>query len=161
MAAVPGARTGTPRERAVLTPTTLLAVLLSSVLLGGVAPVALADGEDHHFLKHRFVRIRDGSLYPKVQPVGTHEATGWVNSSGKVAVVSFSAETARKMFCKSLNHFRINGDRLESGPIQARQFASLCRLAPGRYAYRVVLREEAGDSSLAPLREFAGTIIVE
>jgi hypothetical protein len=135
--------------------------LLSVLLLGLLSATALAETEDHVSKEHRFVRITSSSLHPKTQKVGADEAFGWVNYSSKLAVVSFDAEVARRMTCTSRGNFSVQGDRLESGPIQGRQFAALCHLSPGSYEYRVSLRSGAGGSGVNTGRDLKGTIVVE
>ena len=121
---------------------------------------ASEDESDHAKHEHRFVRITSGSLHPKALKVGTDEAFGWVNYSSKIARVSFDQEVAKKMLCTTRTGFQLTGDRLESGNIQGRQFASLCRLAPGEYAYLVELRSGAGTTGGSG-RTLEGTLIVE
>ena len=133
--------------------------LLSSASLALIASSAQADGEDHLSDEHHLVAISSDALNPKVHRVRASDAFGWANYSTKVAVVSFDSEVARKMICRSQGGFSINGDRLESGPIQGRQFVSLCHLAPGTYAYRVSLRSDASDP--VHERDLEGTLIVE
>ena len=106
------------------------------------------------------MRIRSSSLHPTAQKVGTDEAFGWVNYSSKVARVSFDQEVAKKMLCTTRTGFQLTGDRLESRDIQGRQFASLCSLQPGEYAYLVELRSGAGTSA-GTSRTLHGTLIVE
>ena len=138
--------------------TPVLSIIMLSVLSLSVA--ASEDESDHAKHKHRFVRITSGSLHPKAQNIGTSEAFGWVNYSSKIARVSFDKEVASKMLCTTRTSFRLAGDRLESGDIQGRQFASLCSLQPGEYAYRVELRSGAGTSA-GSSRTLKGTLIVE
>ncbi len=139
-----------------------LAAVVLTIGLAVLAFSAAASEEepDHAKHEHRFVRITSGSLHPKAQKVGTDEAFGWVNYSSKIARVSFDQEVASKMLCTTRTSFRLAGDRLESGDIQGRQFASLCSLQPGEYAYRVELRSGAGTSA-GSSRTLKGTLIVE
>ncbi len=55
--------------------------------------------------------------------------------------------------------FGVTDDRLVSTRIQGSQFASICNLAPGEYAYRVDLYSHSGDAVSA--RSFDGKIVVE
>ena len=137
-----------------------LAAAVLSILLfvSSFSAAASEDESDHAKHKHRFVRITSGSLHPKAQEVGVAEAFGWVNYSSKLARVSFDREVASKMLCTTRTSFRLTGDRLESGDMQGRQFATLCRLEPGEYAYLVELRSGAGD---APSRTLQGMLIVK
>ena len=139
--------------------------LAAAVLTIGLAVVAFSaaaseDESDHAKNEHRFVRIRSSSLHPKTQKVGTNEAFGWVNYSSKIARVSFDREVGGKMLCKTRTSFQLTGDRLQSGDIQGRQFATLCSLAPGEYAYLVELRSGAGTLA-GPGRTLKGTLIVD
>ncbi len=139
--------------------------LAAAVLTIGLAVLAFSaaaseDEPDHAKHEHRFVRIRSSSLHPTAQKVGTDEAFGWVNYSSKIARVSFDQEVAKKMLCTTRTGFQLTGDRLQSGDIRGRQFASLCRLAPGEYAYLVELRSGAGASA-GPGRRLEGALIVE
>ena len=140
--------------------------LATAALTIGLAVLAFSataseDESDHAKNEHRFVRIRSSSLHPKAQKVGTDEAFGWVNYSSKIARVSFDREVGQKMLCTTRTSFQLTGDRLESGDIQGRQFVSLCRLAPGEYAYLAELRSGAGTSAAVPGRRLEGTLIVE
>jgi hypothetical protein len=138
------------------------AVAALTVLLWVLSFSAAAseDESDHAKLKHEFVRITSGSLHPKVQRIGKGDAFGWVNYSSKVARVSFDGDVASKMMCTTRTSFHLTGDRLESGDIQGHQFATLCNLASGEYAYLVQLRSGAGSSSGLG-RTLKGTLIVE
>ena len=137
-----------------------LAAVVLSILLSALSFSAAAseDESDHAKHKHRFVRITSGSLHPKAQQVGSGDAFGWANYSSKLARVSFDREVAKKMLCTTRTSFHLTGDRLESGDIQGRQFATLCRLEAGEYAYVVELRSDAGS---APTRTLQGMLIVE
>jgi hypothetical protein len=138
----------------------MMAVLTIGLATLTLSAAAVGADSDHAKHEHRFVRITSGSLHPEEQKIGTDEAFGWVNYSSKIARVSFDAAVAEKMLCTTRTGFRITGDRLESGDIQGRQFAALCRLAPGEYAYRVELRSGAGPMA-GPDRTLEGTLIVE
>jgi hypothetical protein len=141
---------------AVLLPLGCLLVVLAA------SPAGAADDEpDHADHSHTFIRITNAGLYPSEQALDKGEAFGWVNYSTKIAKVSFPAETAKKMTCTTRGSFRVNGDRLESGDIQATQFATLCNLAPGEYPYRVELRSGSGTSGEAPPVARDGKIIVK
>jgi hypothetical protein len=125
-----------------------------------LSAAAVEEESDHAEHEHRFVRITRRSLHPKEQKIDTDEAFGWVNYSSRMARVSFDREVAKKMLCTTRGDFRITGKRLESGDLQGRQFAALCRLAPGAYAYRVELR--SGSVGIAGAeRTLEGTLIVE
>ncbi len=116
---------------------------------------------DHAEHRHAFVRITDGSIRPGSLRVDSEDALGWLNYSRKIARVSFDKDVAERMFCTAKGGFRIAGDRLVSQPIQAFQFASLCRLEPGEYTYRVELVGGAGSAqNLTPVSSREGKIVV-
>ena len=132
----------------------LLAMLLCSTIAAAVEP-------DHAEHEHRFVRITSAKLHPATQQIHATDAFGWVNYSSQIARISFDREVGKHLACTSRGSFRLTGDRLESGDIQARQFASLCRLAPGEYAYRVDLHAGIGSSGGGtPSRSFEGNLVV-
>ena len=135
---------------------TLLGLLLAN-------PAVSADeaAPDHLDRPHTFVRITEGSLHPAIQTIGASDAFGWINYSSRIARVSFDADVAKKLTCSSRGSFRLTGSRLESGDIQAQQFASLCSLAPGEYRYRVELRAGTGAGGGAPPEAREGTLIVK
>jgi hypothetical protein len=140
----------------------LAAIALSGIVFSllSFSAAASEDESDHAKHKHNFVRITSGSLHPETQEVGTGEAFGWVNYSSKIARVSFDEAVARKMQCTAITSFRVDGGRVVSGDIQGRQFASLCSLEPGEYAYLVELRSGAGTSA-GLSRELQGKLIVK
>jgi hypothetical protein len=144
----------------------LLAGLASLACLLAVLAAAPARSEeepepDHADHSHTFIRITNRGLYPGEQVLAKDDAFGWLNYSTKIARVSFPAETAKKMTCTTRGSFHLNGDRLESGDIQATQFATLCSLAPGEYRYRVELRSGAGTSGDIPVVTRDGKLIVK
>jgi len=111
---------------------------------------------------HEFIRISDGRIRPKVQELASDDAVGWVNYSSRIARVSFPREVGRSLICTSETSFRLAGDRLESAPIQSKQFASLCNFKPGEYDYRVDFYRGAGSGhSLAPERSLDGKLVVK
>lgn len=124
------------------------------------APAARAEDADHIGHDHRLVRIGSNTLYPETLTVGASDAFGWLNYGDRIARVSFPASVADKMLCSERTSFRLTGDRIESGDIQARQFVSLCSLAPGTYEYEVATRAGIGGSGAAPGRTLRGTLVV-
>ncbi len=130
-----------------------------ATFFGLATAIALEEEVDHAGQEHRVVRITSGRLHPEVVRLTTEEALAWVNYSSLIARISFEKSVAAKMKCRNRESFRITGERLESGRIQATQFASLCSLAPGKYAYRVGLFEGAPSGTSA--RGHEGTIIVQ
>ncbi len=131
-------------------------------LFGASGPARSQEAEhaDHEHRNHQWVRIGSGTLRPATLTVQEGDAFGWVNYTPKIAEVSFDRSVARNLICTTKGSFRLVGERLVSGAIQARQFASLCQLKPGEYDYRVSLRSGAGGSS-APLdRTLEGKLIV-
>jgi plastocyanin len=125
-----------------------------------LATAASAEDADHIAHEHRLVRIGSVSLHPTTLAIGPGDAFGWLNYSDQIASVSFPASVGAKLLCKQKTSFRLSGDRLVSGDVQARQFASLCSLAPGEYPYQVMLRTGLGGSGAAPGRTLAGTLVV-
>ncbi|MBW2313234.1 MAG: hypothetical protein JRH10_03510 [Deltaproteobacteria bacterium] len=121
-----------------------LALALAAVAsLFAAAPLVAEDSDhaDHH---HQLIRIFEGRVRPAVQTLGAADALGWLNYTSRIARVSFAREVAKKLTCTSPGSFRIDGERLISGDIQATQFATLCNLAPGEYDYQVTLRSGIG-----------------
>ena len=116
---------------------------------------------DHAEHNHRVARILETRIHPKTIEIHSTDALGWVNYSSKRARISFDAEVAKSMTCRSKGTFHLDGPRLTSNDIQATQFASLCRLAPGEYEYRVELRAGISGSGGASVgKSFTGKIVV-
>ena len=105
------------------------------------------------------IRIFEGRVRPEVQTIGSDDALGWLNYTSRIARVSFDKEVGKHLTCTSPGSFRIDGERLVSGQIQATQFATLCNLAPGEYEYQVTLSSGAGTTG-APERTLGGRIVV-
>jgi len=125
------------------------------------AALGRADGAlDHAELDHVYVRITDAGLRPPSQTLTASQAIGFLNSSAKVARVSFAASVAKDIKCRTRGSFELEGDRLSSGRIQGSQFASLCSIAPGAYAYRVDLQSGAGTGGELVEKTFEGTLVV-
>ena len=157
-----------PRTIAWLAATTLVLGTAGIAITEAVAEKEAAsrdheahDPADHEALEHRFVRITSASLAPKTLTLTEGQAFGWVNYSSKQARVSFDRQVAKKMVCTTLTSFRMSGERLESQPIQARGFASLCKLKPGRYPYQVELFSGAGSGSGRYGRVLEGELLIE
>ena len=104
----------------------------------------VAEDSDHAEHRHQMIRIFEGRVRPAVQTMKTTDALGWLNYTSRIARVSFAKDVAKKLTCTSPGSFRLDGERLISGDIQATQFATLCSLAPGEYDYRVTLRSGIG-----------------
>jgi plastocyanin len=137
---------------------------LSSALILVVAMAARADDpavEDHANRDHVFVTILALKVRPDVQRLKAGDAVGWLNYTNRIARVYFDKDVAKKMTCTSKGTFRLDGARLASADIQAQQFASLCSLAPGEYAYTVELRSGAGSSGGGVTNTLDGKIVVE
>ncbi len=123
--------------------------------------LALGAEPDHAEHDHRMARILETRVSPKVIEIHSADAIGWVNYSNQRARISFDAEVAKNLTCRSKGTFHLDGPRLSSNDIQASQFASLCSLAPGEYEYRVELRSGAGGAGGSSLgKSFKGRIIV-
>jgi plastocyanin len=126
-----------------------LGAFVSALVLATAMPAEAEEpaAADHSARDHIFVTILPLKLRPDVQHLGPGDAVGWINYTNRIARVYFAKDVAKRMTCTSKGTFRINGERLESADIQAQQFASLCSLAPGEYAYRVELRSGVGGGS--------------
>ena len=135
-------------------------------LVGMLAVVSLAaaavraEDPDHIDDDHHLVRIGSTSLHPATLTIGPNDAFGWLNYGDQIANVTFPASVGAKLLCKQKTNFRLTGDRIESGDIQARGFVSLCALAPGEYSYRVEMRAGAGGSGGGLERTLDGKIVV-
>lgn len=129
---------------------------VAGMLLLAIGTQAVADAS------YRFVQIQNGRVHPRVLRIQAGQQLGWVNYSSKIARVSFERDVGKRLVCDTRTSFRLTGERLESQDIQARQFASMCRLAPGEYAYRVDLRNGVGGMGSGALaRSLEGRVIVE
>lgn len=140
---------------------TSLLVLMVGCLVAPTSPARAGSDTDHIDHEHRFVRIGAASIHPEVSRLAVEDAAGWVNYSSKIARVSFDAEVAKKLTCSSPSGFHLTGDRLESRGIQSMQFASLCRFAPGEYAYRVELFSGVGGAGRGYDRVIQGRLVVQ
>ena len=119
---------------------------------------AESDHADHD---HRMARILETRVHPEVIEIHSSDAIGWLNYSSQRARISFDAEVAKNLICRSRGTFHLDGPRLMSNDIQATQFASLCSLAPGEYEYRVDLMSGIGGSGGSSLgKSFTGKVIV-
>jgi hypothetical protein len=127
-----------------------------------LAAPARAEDSDHIDRPHELVRIGSTSLHPETLVIAPDDAFGWLNYGDAIATVSFPASVAERMLCKQKTSFRLTGDRIESGDIQARGFVSLCSLAPGEYPYQVMMRSGIGSStgSGSSARTLEGKIVV-
>ncbi len=133
-------------------------LLLLALIFGPAS--SFAAEPDHAEHDHRMARILETRVHPKTIEIHSTDAVGWLNYSSKRARISFDAEVAKSMTCRSIGTFRVDGPRLTSTDIQATQFASLCSLAPGEYEYRVELKSGIGSSGATPGRSFTGKIVV-
>ncbi|MEM7409910.1 MAG: hypothetical protein AAF430_06730 [Myxococcota bacterium] len=107
-------------------------------------PSAADEGlPDHAALKTEIVVISPARLVPSVMVVADTEAFGWLNYAARDAAISFPVEITRRMACKGPSPFRVDGPRLVAEPVTTGNFATLCKLQPGVYEYRV---EIAGRS---------------
>lgn len=133
-------------------------------LAGGEARAeepATAGPADLGDARHVFVTILQARLKPETQILEPGDAVGWLNYSNQIARVSFDKDVAKRMVCKKEGSFRLNGDRLESGNIQAQQFATLCVLSKGEYAYRVELFSGVGASGNVVPTVREGKLVVQ
>ena len=119
-------------------------------------PVRRSQPADWSGLEHAL----ETRVHPRTVELQSTDALSWLNYSSKRARISFDSDVAKKMTCKATGSFRIDGDRLTTGDIQATQFASVCSLAPGEYEYRVDLRHGAGSSGGGTEKSLRGRIVV-
>ncbi len=136
-----------------------LVLLLVLALIFGPS-LSLGAEPDHAERDHRMARILETRVSPKVIEIHSADAIGWLNYSSKRARISFDAEVAKNLTCRSRGTFHLDGPRLVSNDIQATQFASLCSLAPGEYEYRVELGSGIGGAGASIGKSFTGKIIV-
>ncbi len=133
-------------------------LLLLALIFGPAS--SFAAEPDHAEHDHRMARILETRVSPKVIEIHSADAIGWLNYSSQRARISFDAEVAKNLTCRSKGTFHLTGSRLSTNDIQATQFASLCNLAPGEYEYRVELRAGLGGSGASIGKSFTGKIIV-
>ena len=136
----------------------LVRLLVLALIFG--PSLSLGAEPDHAEHNHRMARILETRVHPKVIKIHSADAIGWLNYSSQRARISFDAEVAKNLICRSRGTFHLDGPRLVSNDIQATQFASLCNLAPGEYEYRVELRAGLGGSGASIGKSFTGKIIV-
>ncbi len=137
----------------------LVRLLVLALIFGPSS--SLGAEPDHAEHDHRMARILETRVHPKVIEIHSADTLGWLNYSSKRARISFDAEVAKILTCRSKGTFHLDGPRLTSNDIQSSQFASLCSLAPGEYEYRVELRSGIGGSGGSSLgKSFTGKIIV-
>ncbi len=129
------------------------------VAADAVRVLAAGAEVDHARSEHKIVSITDTALIPTSKRLSSSDTFGWLNYSSRKAIVSFDAETAKSMMCRTRGSFRLSGDRLEA-EVEDAGFTSLCKLAPGEYRYRVALSEtdEQPSSARAVLE---GKLLVE
>ncbi|MFI5314953.1 MAG: hypothetical protein ACHQ6T_04585 [Myxococcota bacterium] len=139
-------------------------LLGTAVFLAFLVAAALGRADaapDHAELDHVYVRITDAGLRPAAQTLAASQAIGFLNSSSQVVRISFDKTVVTRIKCRSATSFQLAGDRLASGRVQGSQFASLCSLAPGSYAYRVDLQQGAGTGPELVVRSFEGMLTVK
>lgn len=139
------------------TPRSAFAALVAALVF--LAPAAIRADADHEELTHRAIRIST-RLHPENLAIQADEALIWVNYGRHIARVSFDQAVAQNLKCAGRATFTLDGSRLVSREIQAQQFVSLCKLAPGTYGYRVVLYSGPGAAPPGPNRTLEGTITV-
>jgi len=134
-----------------------LAALLALVLF--TTPSAAEPGSDHAHRDQAMVRIGPEGLDPSTATIGTDDAIGWLYYGSEVAIVVFDGKVAERMICETPGRFLVAGDRVYSSPMRENEFASLCRLKAGEYAYEVRLIESLTEQG--PQRVLRGKIVVE
>lgn len=117
---------------------------------------------DHAEFEHQYVRITDSGLRPAAQKIHPEMALGWINYSSRIARISFDAAVVKKLTCRTqgVGAFQVVDERLLSPKVQSMQFASLCHLARGEYAYEVETFSGIGTVG-GPRRTYKGKILVE
>lgn len=117
---------------------------------------------DHAEYEHQYVRITDSGLRPAAQKIHPEMALGWINYSSRIARISFDAAVVKKLTCRTqgAGAFQVVDERLLSPKVQSMQFASLCHLARGEYAYEVETFSGIGTGG-GPRRTYKGKILVE
>ena len=120
----------------------VLFVLLAAASASATEGAAGGEGAapDHVGIRTEIVAIAPDRLAPTVKLVGSTEALGWINYTSRVASIEFDASVAETMMCTGPSPFRIDGDQLRAPQVSSGGFATVCKLAPGEYDYRVVLR---------------------
>jgi hypothetical protein len=112
--------------------------------------------------RHEYIRIRNWMVHPRTLRVAAGREIGWINQTARGVRVQLDREVAGEMVCHDGSAFRLTGDFLESPEIRATQFASMCSLTPGVYAYRVFFPGEGGAGGAPPVgRTLRGRLIVE
>jgi hypothetical protein len=137
------------------------AALMAAGILGFGATGAAARAAEPEG-RHQYVKIRNWMVHPPTLRVDAGREIGWVNQTGRGVRVQFEPEVAREMVCREGSGFRLNGDVLESPEIRVNQFASMCSLSPGVYAYRVQFsRARGGEGAPGSGRILQGRLVVE
>ncbi len=103
------------------------------------------------------VEIMDHSLSPRLTIMDESVQLRWVNHSRTSSRIVFEREVAAAMTCHSLVNFSIKEDELKSAELRPLDVANFCKLAPGRYPYRIIRSDPASGASL----KIAGVLIVE
>ncbi|MCG8590205.1 MAG: hypothetical protein MJE66_13010 [Proteobacteria bacterium] len=131
---------------------------LATATLGLMAWAAVAQAEaDHASHRQEIVAVTATRLVPTVLSVSSQDAFGWLNYSPRQVTIAFDAEVAKELRCTGPSGFQVDDDTLRFGSLTPQGFATLCRLAPGEYDYRVEM--PAGDG--APERTLVGKIVVQ
>ena len=123
-----------------------------------LAPPAVGQGSDHDDHAHHLVRITDDRLAPRVVEMHFGDAIAWANYTKKGARISFDRDVAKRIVCEAPGAFVLTDDALESRELRALQFASMCKLTPGEYEYRVNLHGVTPGSD--PSKGRKGRILV-
>jgi hypothetical protein len=135
---------------------TLPAIVVALVVAGGSG--AGSEDSDHDEHSHHFVRITDDRLTPQAIEMRYGAAIAWGNYTRKTARIRFARDVAKHIVCESPSSFVVTTEALESEPLRALQFASLCKLSPGEYAYEVMLTSVSKER-IRP-RPLKGRIVV-
>lgn len=109
------------------------------------------------------ILLTDHRLSPSRIEIGPDHRVQWLSYSRYGARIAFDREVARSMVCHRLVNFQLDEDTLRSATLTTGDVASFCKLAPGRYRYRVE-RVEPGirpsPGSRSPSSRLSGVIVV-
>ncbi len=105
------------------------------------------------------IDITEYAISPVRVVIHADQKVAFLNRARGGRRVSFGPETARSMVCDELVNFSMERGRLRSGMLQTGDVASLCRLQPGVYPYRVE-RMPPSERSLSLSERPRGQIVV-
>lgn len=110
------------------------------------------------------ILVTDDRVSPRRARIGPGQTVVWRSMARQGSRIVFEREVARSMICNSLVNFELDGDSLRSAPLQTGDTSSFCRLAPGRYRYRVERNgpaEQATPGAMQLSSRLEGVLVVE